>query len=102
MKIEPLLTVSDVMKIFGVSQVSVYRWVALARQGKHRFPLPIGDYKQKLRWNRDAIVAYQNANNPQPAKMESASQRQKRHVAAMDRLRSKGVNINTLTERIHS
>ena len=94
MQIEPLLTISDITKIFSVSQVSVYRWVALARQGKHRFPLPIGDYKQKLRWSREAIAAYQHASNPQPAKIESASQRQKRHAAAMDRLRSKGVNVN--------
>ena len=90
---EPLLTIADIMKIFGVSRVSVYRWIAESRAGRGRFPLPIGGHKQKLRWNRDAILAYQNANNPQPEKIESAAQRQKRHATAMNQLHSKGVNV---------
>ena len=94
MNIEPLLTVADIMEMFGVSQVTVYRWIALARQGKHRFPLPIGDYKQKIRWSREAITAYQNANTPQPAvRIESASQRSKRHNAAMKSLEKRGVPV---------
>ena len=91
--IEPLLSIRDIMTIFGISQPTVYRWIALARQGTSRFPLPVGDTKQKLRWSPDAIRTFQNANTPVP-KIESATQRTKRTNAAMDRLRSKGVNVS--------
>ena len=91
---EKLLTITDIMEIFGVRQVTVYRWIALARKGQHRFPLPIGDHKQKLRWSRESIVAYQNASNPQPApKFESEAQRKKRHGDAMKSLEAKGVKF---------
>ena len=93
MNMERLLTITDIMKIFGVSQVTVYRWIALARQGQHRFPLPIGDYKQKLRWSREVIAAYQNASNPSVPKIESASERSKRNKAALASLRARGVNV---------
>jgi predicted DNA-binding transcriptional regulator AlpA len=93
--IEPLLTITDVMKIFSISQPTVYRWLALARRGESRFPLPVGGRKQKLRWSRESILAFQNANNPQPPNIESASERNKRHRAAMERLRSKGVKITS-------
>jgi len=93
MQIEPLLTIKDIMAVFGVSQPTVYRWIALARQGRSRFPLPVGNTKQKLRWSQETILAYQNANSPQPAKVESASQRKKRHNAACESLRKRGVNI---------
>ena len=96
---EKLLTIADIMELFGVSRVSVYRWINLARKGQHRFPLPVGDHKQKLRWSREAIAAYQNASNPQPApKLETAAKRKKRDNAARDRLRSKGVNVNDASE----
>ena len=94
MQIENTLTVHDIMQIFHISQVSVYRWVSLARQGKGNFPLPLGGHKQKLLWTREAITAYQHAKGIQAVpNIESASQRQKRHAAAMNRLRSKGVKI---------
>ena len=91
--IEPLLGIHDVMKIFNISQPTVYRWLALARQGKSRFPLPVGNMKQKLRWNRADILVFQTANSPLPLHVESASQRQKRHNTAMNRLRAKGVKV---------
>jgi len=92
--LEPLLTVADLMVIFVVSQMTIYRWVALARQGKHPFPLPIGGHKQKLRWSKESILAYQSANTSQPVIIESASQRAKRHNGAMDRLAKKGVKVS--------
>jgi|GEM_PF-2451342 len=58
MKSIELLGIADIMKIFGISQVSVYRWVSEARKGNSRFPLPIGDTKQKLLWLAGDITAY--------------------------------------------
>jgi len=93
--LEPLLTIADIMRIFCVSQGTVYRWISLARKGKHRFPLPIGDHKQKHRWSREAILAYQNAGNPRaPPKIEPAASRAKRHNDALERLRAKGIKID--------
>jgi predicted DNA-binding transcriptional regulator AlpA len=94
--IEPTLVIQDVMRIFHVSQPTVYRWIAEARAGKSRFPLPINGTdgrKRKLLWNHNDILVFQHANNSQPLTIESATQRQKRHSAAMERLRSMGVNM---------
>ena len=93
--IEPLLTIADIMRIFRISQPTVYRWLALARRGESQFPLPVGGHKQKLRWSREAIAAYQNANNSQPPTIESASQRSKRHRIACESLAKHGVKITS-------
>jgi predicted DNA-binding transcriptional regulator AlpA len=92
--IQSVLHVGDIMRIFGVSQPTVYRWIGEARAGKNDFPLPIGNgYKRKLFWSREAIIAYQNANIVFPtAKIESASQRKKRHHAACESLARHGIN----------
>ena len=92
------LTIKDICRIFHVAEVSVYRWVKEARLGKSQFPLPINGMlqgKRKLLWSRNAIIAFQNANSPQPPiVIESATQRKKRHTAAMDSLSRMGVNIH--------
>ena len=105
--LEPLLTIADIMRIFCVSQITVYRWLDLARQGKHPLPLPIGEcignrrQKQRLRWNREAILAYLNASNPQASPTtESATQRQRRHTLAVNRLKAKGVRVSTSNVRV--
>ena len=97
--LEPLLTIADIMRIFCVSQGTVYRWLDLARQGKHPLPLPIGDcignrkQKRRLRWSRESILAYLNANSPPVPEITSPSALRQRHTAAMNRLRSKGVRV---------
>jgi predicted DNA-binding transcriptional regulator AlpA len=58
-----LLEINDIKRIFGISQVSVYRWVSASRAGTSRFPLPIGGSKQKLRWNAGDIEAYCQSSN---------------------------------------
>jgi transposase len=93
-EIQETLTVQDIMRIFHVSEATIYRWVAASRAGRGRFPLPIGGYKQKLCWSRDVIAAFQHGNNQPPQQLESASQRKKRHAAAIASLRKRGVNIN--------
>ena len=91
------LTIKDICRLFHVAEVSVYRWVKEAREGRSEFPLPINGMfqgKRKLLWNRNVIAAFQNANTPAPApKIESATQRTKRNNAALDRLRNKGVKV---------
>ena len=94
--LEPLLTVEDIMMIFLVSRVTVYRWNRLAKEGgRSRIPCAIcGDEKQGLRWSRDAVLAHLNASNSQPTpKVESASERSKRHAAACESLRKHGVKL---------
>jgi len=90
--LEPLLTVADIMVLFLVSRVTVYRWNRLAKEGRSRFPCAIGDTKQGLRWNPDDIRAFQNANRP-PPNIETASSRAKRHAAACASLRKHGVKF---------
>ena len=103
--LEPLLTIADIMRIFCVSQITVYRWLDLARQGKHPLPLPIGDgignrkQKRRLRWIRESILAYLNASNPQVPEIESPTQRTKRHNAALASLRAKGVKVKVATQK---
>jgi len=97
-EIQETLTVQDIMRIFHVSGITVYRWVNLARQGKTKFPPPIGGHKQKLCWSRDAIAAFQNGVNTLPPKPESAKSRQKRHAAACQSLARRGVNIKAKTQ----
>jgi transposase len=57
-----LLTIQDIAKIFHVSEVTIYRWAALARRGKSKFPKPVGDRRQKLLWHRHSIENYCHAN----------------------------------------
>jgi len=95
--IQPALHVGDIMKLFGVSRPTVYRWIAEARQGKNRFPLPINNgSKRKLLWNRCDILAFQfqNNNGTPPPEIETATQRKKRYTAALARLQQKGVKIS--------
>ena len=94
--IELTLTLTDLCQIFHIKPVSVYRWVKEAREGRSQFPLPInGTFggKRKLLWDASAIRAFQSGNNPPAPKIETASARTKRNNAALDRLRSKGVNV---------
>ena len=68
-----LLNIADIMKIFGISQVSVYRWVSEARKGNSRFPLPIGDTKQKLRWLAGDIETFCQSRSTAPPSVTAAS-----------------------------
>jgi len=77
--IAPVLKVQDIMKIFGISQPTVYRWIAASRTGTgNGFPLPIGSYRQKLSWSRESIEEFmQSKNVPQPLVNTSSPSRQK-------------------------
>jgi predicted DNA-binding transcriptional regulator AlpA len=96
--LQPVLHAEDIVKLFGVSRATVYRWIVEAREGRSRFPLPINNgVKRKLLWNRSDILAFQfqNGNGTPPLpETESAGQRKKRYTAALARLRQKGVKIS--------
>jgi len=106
-ELPPYLHLPDLMALFGVAESTVRRWTSEARAGRSRFPLPLdmgrnGNKKGKLFWSRESIIAFQNNNQSQaPPNIESsATQRQRRHNAAMSRLQAKGVNVypNVLEE----
>jgi predicted DNA-binding transcriptional regulator AlpA len=59
-EIETLLGIEDIMRIFGLSRVSIYRKVAAARAGQNHFPVPLGEKKERLRWCAASIEAYCN------------------------------------------
>jgi len=84
--IEPLLNIQDIRQIFGISQVCAYRWVAEARKGLSRFPLPINGTdggKRKLLWNRNDIEQFcQSRNTPQPTVNVSTMKQTKKQVAS--------------------
>ena len=102
--IEPLLKVEDVMRILGLSRVSIYRKVSEARAGNGRFPLPIGDAKQKLRWNADDVEAFCQSRSmaPMPVMVTSPKQQrpkkqsyEQRQASARQALAERhGININ--------
>jgi len=64
--LKPLLTVYDIMVIFVVSRVTVYRWNRLAKEGKSSFPVAVSNGKQGLRWSQESVLDYLNSQSPQP------------------------------------
>ena len=57
---EPLLGIDELMRITGLSRVSIYRKVAAARanQNQSRFPVPLSDRKERLKWSAASVEAY--------------------------------------------
>jgi predicted DNA-binding transcriptional regulator AlpA len=63
--IEPLLGIDELMWITGLSRVSIYRKVAAARVGQSRFPIPLSDRKEQLKWSAASVESYCQTQ-PQP------------------------------------
>jgi len=79
-----LFQVEDIMRIFHASRVTVYRWLALARQGKHGLPLPVGGHKQRLLWSRASIEEYCRAQSaPSPEEIAERERRQRQDAAVI-------------------
>jgi predicted DNA-binding transcriptional regulator AlpA len=80
------LGIEDMMKIYKLSQVSIYRRVSAARAGQIRFPIPISDRKQKLCWSAAEVEAHcqaraspqspVNVANPRHRAKENREQRE--------------------------
>ena len=90
------LTIEDMMRIFKLSRVSIYRRLREARAERGGLPLPIpSGPKQRLRWDTKTVRQFlQNANEPQVTptqKFESEKSRQKRHAKAMKSLERFGI-----------
>lgn len=90
------------MEIYSYTRNTVYKKVEESREAASRgdtiyFPLPIGGGKQKKsghRWNPADVRAHLENANPQRPIPESATARQKRHRAACELLKKKGVKVN--------
>ena len=93
-----LLGTADLMRVFGLSRVSIYRKVAEARAGLGRFPLPVSGVKQKLRWSADNVEAFCQSMNtlppvnvPSPSKVIKSMQERRTHAETI--LAGHGINI---------
>ena len=100
-EIERLLTVEDIMRIFSLSRVSVYRRVADAKAKKSPFPIPLeGGPKRSLRWSRRVVGEFcesqaapqQSVHVANPVKQSKAKQeRQQRQKAVSAALLRHGI-----------
>ena len=92
------LTVKDMMQIFQLSQVSVYRRLREAKAGRGGLPLPIPTgAKRSLRWNLGTVQEFlENTNGTRPMSslpIESAAQRAARNRVALRNLEKFGIKI---------
>ena len=76
--IEPVLHIKQIMAIFGVSQPTIYRWLAEARAGKSLFPLPLNGLKRKLMWNATDIEQYMHSRSAPQVPVVSNSKQERR------------------------
>ena len=92
-----LLTLRDLMLILNLSEATLRRRIAESRAGIGNFPKSVNHgVRRKLLFNPDEIELWAGCQQSVPAaKIESASQRSKRHQDALKRLRSKGVKVAT-------
>jgi predicted DNA-binding transcriptional regulator AlpA len=90
-----LLTLRDLIPILNISEATIRRRIAESRAGIGNFPKPvINGSRRKLLFNHDDIERWAGCQQSAPvAKIESSTQRQRRHSAAMNRLKSKGVRV---------
>jgi predicted DNA-binding transcriptional regulator AlpA len=95
--LEPLLTIKNMMQLFGCSRNTFYRRLREARAGRGGLPLPIPmGAKRSLRWNAEDVRKFlESANDmtpkPPTQEIESAAQRQRRHNIAMKELERFGI-----------
>jgi predicted DNA-binding transcriptional regulator AlpA len=89
-----LLTFRDLLLILQISEPTLRRYIANARRGTGNFPLPVNDgFKRKLLFRPEDIESWLAAGRQQQPvhNFDTASQRSKRHSAAMKSLAGKGV-----------
>ena len=108
MKNPKTLTINDIMEIFKLSRVSVYRRLRIGRGGGDSglpIPLPMGTNRSH-RWNPETVQQFlesaDDAPKTRPAlKIESEkserkqdAEMQKRHAEAMKKLEKLGIKIS--------
>ena len=93
------LTVEDLMRIFQLSRVSIYRRLREARAGRGGLPLPIPTgVKRSLLWRAEDVRKFMQSADDEPQtpptlKIESAKSRQQRHADAMKKLERFGIKV---------
>ena len=103
--IEPLLGIDELMRITGLSRVSIYRKVAASRAGQSRFPVPLGDRKERLKWSAASVEAYCQTQPvtpspvivPSPSKQTKLMQERRAHTEAI--LAGHGIKLNSTNKR---
>ena len=88
-----LLTLRDLVLVLNISEATLRRRITESRKGIGDFPKPISGFKRKLLFNPDDIERWAGCRQRAPPEFEPTSQRTKRHNAALERLRSRGVKI---------
>ena len=97
LNLEETLGVTDLMRIFRLSRNGIYLRLRKARAGLGGLPLPIASgEKQRLRWSADSVrlfleSASDTAHTSPTLDIETTKSREKRHVAAMEKLARFGV-----------
>ena len=87
-----LITLRELQLSLQISEATLRRYLAEARRGVGDFPLPVSKPKRKLLWNPADIERWIGCHSqPTLPDIETASQRLKRHAAAMEALGRKGV-----------
>jgi len=66
-----LLTLPEVAAIFKCSPVTIRRRISQSREGKSRFPLPIGAKCQHLRFQKGAILDFLKHGESEPVTSSS-------------------------------
>ena len=91
------LTFQNLLSDIPVSESTLRRLISDSRKGIGDFPKPITGFKRKLLFHPDDIERWlRSQQQPTPvAKFESPTKHQRRHIAALERLRSKGVKVAT-------
>lgn len=88
------LTFQNLLSDIPVSESTLRRLISDSRKGIGDFPKPITGFKRKLLFNPDDIERWMRSQQSTPvAKVESETQRQRRHKTAMKALERKGVRV---------
>ena len=88
-----LLTLRDLTLILNISESTARRRHAETLAGIGNFPRSVNVHGKKMLFRPEEVEAWAAAGRPLPVAVEPASQRSKRHAAAMNRLKSKGVRV---------
>jgi hypothetical protein len=99
LEMQVTLTIEDIMRIFRLAKVSVYRRLREMREGRDGGlppPIPSGP-KQRLRWNPETVMEFLESTDSTPQKptlpIESETQRAARNRAALRELEKFGIKI---------
>ena len=90
------LTFQNLLSDIPYSESTLRRLISDSRKGIGDFPKPITGFKRKMLFNSDDIQRWMSSQQQQPSsveKVESETQRQRRHKTALASLRAKGVKV---------